>query len=316
MGRYVVRRLLYMPVVIVFVSALVFVLVRLPFARDPVSMMLTMDATPEQRQALRHELELDRPIPVQYVHWVGRMVKGDLGNTFRGDQPVWREIKRRVPVTFEIAILAVLTSNLVGISIGVMSALKQNTLPDYLARIAAVFGQSIPEFFTLVLLIVLPSIWWNYSPPVGGHITFLADPWENLRLYLPPAILLGLTHASGMMRLTRSTMLEVFRQDYIRTARAKGLANKDVIVRHALRNAMIPLVTVFAGQVGSLLFGSLIFEIIFSVQGIGQFFFQSLQAADMPVVQALTVYTAVIIVTINLIVDFSYPLIDRRVAYT
>lgn len=315
MWRYVVRRLLYLPVVIILVSTLVFVLVRLPFARDPVALMLPMDATTQQRQDLRHELELDQPIPVQYVHWIGRIARGDLGNTFRGHQPVWREIERRLPVTLELATLAILTSNVIGVTIGILSAMRQKTVIDYVARIGAVFGQSVPEFFTLVLLIVLPSIWWNYSPPVGGHISLFEDPWSNIRLYVPAAILLGLTHAAGMMRLTRSTMLEVFRQDYIRTARAKGLRQKDVIVHHALRNALVPLFTVFSGQVASLLFGSLVFETIFSVQGIGQFFFQSLQAADMPVVQALTMYTAIIVILVNLMQDLAYPLLDRRVVY-
>jgi peptide/nickel transport system permease protein len=243
------------------------------------------------------------------------MVRGDLGETFRGNQSVWREIKRRLPVTFEIMILALLVSTTLGVSAGVMSAIKQNTILDFLARFSAVFGQSVPEFFLLVLLIVLPSIWWNYSPPVGGHVSVFEDPWNNLRLYVPPAILLGFGHAAGMMRLTRSTMLEVFRQDYVRTARAKGLKEKNVIVGHSLRNALIPLVTLFGAQVGGLFFGSLIFEQIFSIQGIGQFFFQSISAADMPVLQTLSVYTAVVVISVNLIVDLSYPLIDPRVKY-
>jgi peptide/nickel transport system permease protein len=313
--RYAIRRLAYMPVIIAVVSTLTFVVLRLPFARDPVPLMLGMDATPEQRQALREDLGLDRPIPEQYLEWVKEMATGDLGKTFRGNQPIWREISRRLPVTFEIMILALLFSTTLGVSVGVFSAIKQNTLIDYVARFGAVFGQSIPEFFLLVLLIVLPSIWWNYSPPVGGHISIFEGPWDNLRLYLPPAILLGFGHASGMMRLTRSTMLEVFRQDYVRTARAKGLREKDVIVRHSLRNGLIPLVTLFGAQVGALFFGSLIFEQIFSIQGIGQFFFQSISAADMPVIQILSVYTAVVIISINLIVDLSYALLDPRVGY-
>ncbi len=316
MLRYALRRLAYLPLILVFVSTLTFVLLRLPFARDPVPLMLGMDASQQQRDALRHDLELDRPIYIQYGDWIGRMVRGDLGKTFRGNQSVWKEIERRVPVTFEVAILAMAISNTAGVSVGVLSAIKQNSLPDYVARTAAVFGQSIPEFFLLVLLIVIPSILWNYSPPVGGHISILKDPLNNLRLYLPAAALLGVTHAAMMMRLTRSTLLEVFRQDYVRTARSKGLHERSVIVRHSLKNASIPLFTALGSQIAALFFGSLIFEQIFSVQGVGQFFFTSLQAADMPVIQTLTLYTAVVIVSINLIVDLSYTLMDPRVVYS
>ncbi len=316
MLRYALRRLAYLPLILVFVSTLTFVLLRLPFARDPVPLMLGMDASQQQRDALRHDLELDRPIYIQYGDWIGRMVRGDLGKTFRGNQSVWKEIERRVPVTFEVAILAMAISNTAGVSVGVLSAIKQNSLPDYIARTAAVFGQSIPEFFLLVLLIVIPSILWNYSPPVGGHISILKDPLNNLRLYLPAAALLGVTHAAMMMRLTRSTLLEVFRQDYVRTARSKGLHERSVIVRHSLKNASIPLFTALGSQIAALFFGSLIFEQIFSVQGVGQFFFTSLQAADMPVIQTLTLYTAVVIVSINLIVDLSYTLMDPRVVYS
>ncbi len=315
MRRYALRRLAYMPVIVVIVSALTFVVLRLPFARDPIPLMLGIDSTPAQRQALRHDLGLDRPIPEQYATWVKEMATGNLGTTFRGNQDVWREVKRRLPVTLEVMLLALSFSTLIGVSVGVTSAIRQNTILDYLARFMAVFGQSIPEFFLLVLLIVLPSMWWNYSPPVGGHISIFKDPLENLRLYVPPAILLGFGHAAVMMRLTRSTMLEVFRQDYVRTARAKGLQESRVIVAHSLRNALVPLVTLFGAQVGALFFGSLIFEQIFSIQGVGQFFFVSIQASDMPVIQFLSLYTAIVVISVNLLVDLSYSLIDPRVAY-
>jgi peptide/nickel transport system permease protein len=165
----------------------------------------------------------------------------------------------------------------------------------------------------LILLIVLPSIWWNYSPPVGGHISFFEDPKENLRLYIPPTLLLGVGGAAGMMRLTRSTLAEVFRQDYMRTARAKGLASREVVMRHGLRNALIPIVTLTGAHITTLFFGSLILEQIFSLNGLGQFFLISVSTLDYPVVQFLVIYTALIVVTMNLIIDLSYALIDPRV---
>ncbi len=315
MRRYALRRLAYLPVIIAAVSFITFFTLRLPWANDPVTLLSSQTTTVEQQQAIREELGLDASVPRQFINWLGDLARGDLGKTFRGNQPVWPEVQRRMPVTLEIMLLALTFSTAIGVSVGVLSAVKQNTAVDYIARFFAIFGQSIPEFFLLILLIVLPSIWWNYSPPVGGHISIFSDPGENLRLYLPPAILLGLAGASGMMRLTRSTLLEVFRQDYVRTAYAKGLHQRSVIVGHALRNSLIPLVTLLGAQFAALFFGSLIFEQIFSINGIGQFFFVSVYASDFPVVQFLVLYTAVIVVTINLLVDLSYAIIDPRVKY-
>ncbi|MGE5595019.1 MAG: ABC transporter permease [Hyphomicrobiales bacterium] len=316
MRQYALRRLMYLPLIVVVVSILAFFTLRLPFSRDPVAQYTSQTTTVEQEQAIRKELGLDKPVLQQFADWIGDLLQGDLGTTFRSHQPVWPEVRRRLPVTFEILALSLLISTAVGVTFGVLSAVKQNSLLDYACRVFAVFGQSIPEFFLLILLIVLPSIWWNYSPPVGGHVSFFAHPWTNLRLYVPPAILLGLGGAASMMRLTRSTMLEVLRQDYIRTARAKGLAHQKVVLQHALRNSLIPLVTLFGAQVTVLFFGSLIFEQIFSINGVGQFFFVSVLTGDYPVVQFLVLYSAVVVIILNLLVDLSYAVIDPRVRYS
>jgi peptide/nickel transport system permease protein len=252
----------------------------------------------------------------QFAIWMGEVARGDLGETFRSNQPVWEEIKRRLPVNIEILVLSVAFSTVFGIAFGVITAVKQNSVVDYGFRVFAVFGQSIPDFFLLILLIVLPSIWWNYSPPVGGHISFFESPWENLRLYIPPTLLLGVGGAATMMRLTRSTLLEVFRQDYMRTARAKGLAGRNVVLDHGLRNSLIPIVTLIGGHVTALFFGSLILEQIFSINGLGQFFLVSSITADFPVIQFLVLYTALLVMLMNLAVDLSYALIDPRVKYT
>lgn len=316
MRRYAMRRLAYLPLIAFAVSAITFFTLRLPWARDPVTYLSTQNTTVEQEDAIRKDLGLDKPVFEQYLTWLGDVARGDMGTTFRGKQPVFEQIKQRLPVTFEILLLSVTFSTLFGIAFGVISAVKRNTAVDYFFRVLAVFGQSIPEFFLLILLIVLPSIWWNYSPPVGGHISFFADPIENLRLYLPPTLLLGVGGAAAMMRLTRSAMLEVFRQDYMRTARAKGLGSRGVVLDHGLRNALIPIVTLLGAHITALFFGSLIFELIFSINGMGQFLYTSVLAADFPVVQFLVLYTALVVILMNLAIDLSYAVIDPRVRYS
>lgn len=316
MRQYALRRLAYLPLIMVVVSLVTFFTLRLPWATDPVLQYVNQNTTLEQEQEIRRELGLDKPMLQQFAIWMGQVARGDMGETFRSNQPVWEEIKRRLPVNLEILVLSVFFSTLFGVAFGVITAVKQNSPVDYGFRVFAVFGQSIPDFFLLILLIVLPSIWWNYSPPVGGHVSFLDDPWENLRLYVPPTLLLGVGGAAAMMRLTRSTLLEVFRQDYMRTARAKGLGGRAVVLDHGLRNSLIPIVTLIGGQVTALFFGSLILEQIFSINGLGQFFLVSSITADFPVIQFLVLYTALIVMLMNLAVDLSYALIDPRVKYT
>ncbi len=316
MRQYALRRLAYLPLIMVAVSLVTFFTLRLPWATDPVLQYVNQTTTVEQEREIRRELGLDKPMLQQFAIWMGQVARGDMGETFRSNQPVWDEIQRRLPVNLEILVLSVFFSTFFGVAFGVITAVKQNSPVDYGFRVFAVFGQSIPDFFLLILLIVLPSIWWNYSPPVGGHVSFFEDPLENLRLYVPPTLLLGVGGAAAMMRLTRSTLLEVFRQDYMRTARAKGLAGRAVVVDHGLRNSLIPIVTLVGAHVTALFFGSLILEQIFSINGLGQFFLVSSITADFPVIQFLVLYTALIVMLMNLAVDLSYALIDPRVKYT
>ncbi len=316
MRQYILRRLAYVPLIMAIVSVLAFFTLRMPWAVDPVTLYVNQNTTLEQEQEIRRELGLDKPAIQQFFIWLGQVARGDLGETYRSRQPVWDEIVRRFPVNFQILILSIFFSTLFGVTFGVITAVKQNTLTDYVFRFLAVFGQSIPDFFLLILLIVLPSIWWNYSPPVGGHIPITRDPIENLRLYLPPTLLLGIGGAAAMMRLTRSSLLEVFRQDYMRTARAKGLPGHAVVLQHGLRNTLIPIITLIGGQVTALFFGSLILEQVFSINGLGQFFLVSSVTGDFPVIQTLVLYTAVVVMGMNLLVDISYALIDPRVKYT
>lgn len=316
MRQYILRRLAYVPLIVAIVSVLAFFTLRMPWAVDPVTLYVNQNTTLEQEQQIRKELGLDKPPLQQFVTWVGQVARGDLGETFRSRQPVWDEIRRRLPVNLEILALSITFSTLFGVSFGVITAVKQNTPIDYFFRLLAVFGQSIPDFFLLILLIVLPSIWWNYSPPVGGHVPITRDPLENLRLYLPPTMLLGIGGAAAMMRLTRSSLLEVFRQDYMRTARAKGLPGNAVVLQHGLRNALIPIVTLIGSQVTLLFFGSLILEQVFSINGLGQFFLVSSVTGDFPVIQTLVLYAAIVVMGMNLLIDISYAFIDPRVKYT
>ena len=316
MRQYALRRLSYMPLIVVSVSIITFFTLRLPFAQDPALQYINQNTTAEQEDQIRRELGIDKPVIQQFGIWVGDILQGDLGETYRSGQPVWREVQRRWPVNLEILILSVGFSTVFGVVFGVITAVKQNTPVDYGFRTFAVFGQSIPDFFLLVLLIVLPSIWWNYASPAGGHVSIFDDPMTNLELYLPPTILLGIGGSAAMMRLTRSTLLEVFRQDYMRTARAKGLAGRTVVIEHGLRNAMIPIVTLIGGQITALFFGAVILEQVFSLNGLGQFFLISVQSGDYPVIQFLVLYTAVVVVTLNLLVDLSYAVIDPRVKYS
>ena len=210
----------------------------------------------------------------------------------------------------------VIISAVLGIGFGIISAMFRNTLADYGVRFGAVAASSIPEFFLLTLLIILPSYWWNYSMPVGGYVAIYDDPWTNLRLMFPAAAVIGVAGSAGLMRLTRTTMLEVLRAEYVRTARAKGLRQRTVILTHALRNAGTPIATALGTAVIAVFGGSVIVERILSIQGIGEWFFMAAFIRDLPVVQFLTVYTAAVVVLVNLAVDLSYAYIDPRIRYS
>ena len=225
------------------------------------------------------------------------------------------EFARKFWPSFEIVFLSLAISVVIGVSFGILSSLYRNSLLDYFVRIFAVLGTSIPEFFLLTLLIIIPSYLWNYSPPIGGYVSIFDDPWTNVRLFLPSALMIGIGGSSGLMRLTRTTMLEVLRADYVRTARAKGLRERSTILTHALRNAGTPILTAIGTAFIAVFSGSVIAERIMSIDGNGLFFFISTLGRDLPVIQFLAVYTAAVVVLMNLLVDLSYPLVDPRVKY-
>lgn len=315
MWRYTLRRLAFLPLIMITVSVITFVLLRvLPF-QDPAVTMAGQNATPEQIEAIHEELGLDKPIVVQFFDWMGGVLQGDMGETYFGRRDIMDEVIRRFPASAELMILSLTVSMVIGVSFGVLSAVMRNSPLDYAARLLAVAGQSIPDFFLLVLLIVIPSILWNYAHPAGGFVSPLEDPWENIKMFGPPALVLGLGGAAAIMRLQRTTMLEVLRSDYVRTARAKGLAGRHVIWTHAFRNTLAPIVTVIGTSFTVVFAGSVIAERIMGIDGLGVFFLQSAIQRDFPVVQFLVLYTATVVVLANLVVDLSYAYIDPRVRY-
>lgn len=314
MWRYTLRRLSFLFPILFLVSLITFVLLRVLPGQDPAQVLCGL-AGPECTEPVRQQLGLSKPIHEQYLDWMGGVLQGDLGTTYFGKRDILDEVARRLPVSAELVLISLMVSVVLGVTFGVMSAVMRNSPIDYAVRLAAVFGQSIPEFFLLILLIVVPSILFNYAAPGGGRISIFEDPWLNLRVYLPPALVLGFGGAAGIMRLQRTTMLEVLRTDYVRTARAKGLKRSDVILKHAFRNTLAPLVTVIGTSFTLVFSGSVIAERVMSIDGLGPFFISSVLAHDYPVVQFLVLYTGAAVILVNLIVDLSYAWIDPRVKY-
>jgi peptide/nickel transport system permease protein len=314
MWRFVLRRLAFIPIIAIAIGALTFFLLRI-VPGDPATVLCGPQCTQERRDAIRQALHLDKPVLVQYSDWMRDVATGNLGTSLYGGTDVLTEVQHRLPVSFEIMVLTLLFSGTIGITFGILSAVMRNSAVDYGVRLFAVFGQSIPDFFLLTLLIVIPSIIWTYAPPTGGYVAIFDDPWTNMRMFVPPTLILSIGHAAGLMRLVRSTMLEVLRSDYVRTARAKGLHPRVVILRHAFRNTLTPVLTVLSFTIATAFSGSIILERVMGIQGLGNFFFQAVYTRDLPVVQFTVLYTALIVVLLNLLQDLSYAYVDPRVRY-
>jgi peptide/nickel transport system permease protein len=334
MLRYTLRRLTWLPIILFGVSLISFVLLRTLPGQDPVDTIAGQGATPPQKQALRDELGLNRPVfPIsfshdgavpkmevhrgsQYSEWITDLVTGNLGREFFSKKPIKDEFARRFFPSFQILAMSLFVSAVVGIGFGIISALYRNSVIDYIVRVFAVLGASVPEFFLLTLMIIIPSYLWNYSMPIGGYKPLWEDPSHNLRLLGPASLVIGIGGAAGLMRLTRTTMLEVLRADYVRTAHSKGLPKITVVLSHAFRNSLTPIVTALGTAFIAILGGSIIAEQILSIDGLGRWFFTAALQRDLTVVQFLVVYTAFLVVLINLIVDLSYAWIDPRVKYS
>jgi peptide/nickel transport system permease protein len=298
---------------LVIASFIVFSLPRL-IPGDVVQLMLDERAYGKDLEDLRAKLGLDRPIFLQYFEWLGRVVTGDLGESLWTKRPVLEELLRRVPITLELGLLALLFAVVIALPIGVLAATRQDTIADYVFRSLAIVGLSVPGFWKATLIVLLPAIWWGWSPPI--HYTeFGKDPWQHLVQMSIPAFILAIASSAGIMRLTRAQLLEVLRQDYVRTAWSKGLGERVVVLKHSLKNAIIPVVTVLGLQISAILGGTVIFESIFGLPGMGRFLFDAVNQRDYPVIQGVNLLIVTVVVVTNLIVDACYVLLDPRIRY-
>lgn len=312
MLRFIIRRVLLMIPVLLGVTMVTFIIVR-SIPGDPVQVMLGADrrTTPEQIEAIRKSYGLDQPLPVQYVRWLGHVVQGDLGQSLRSRRPLTEELRLRLPVTIQLAVMAAILAAIPALVVGVIAALKRNSGVDYLATIGTLVGVSVPNFLLATLLVLVFSFKLKWLPPVGFQ-PFLKDPGQNLKTMIMPAISLGLPLAAILMRNTRSSVLEVLGQEHVRTARAKGLPQRRVLFRHILPNAGIPILTIAGIQVANLLGGTVIVEQIFGLPGVGRYVYEAIANRDYPVVQSVTLVLAFMFVLVSLVVDVLYAVIDPR----
>lgn len=318
MGAYLVRRLLLIIPTLVFVTMLVFLLVRF----IPGSVIEVMEA--QQRAAGTEEaldrdqilalLGLDKPIHIQYGLWVANVFQGNLGESVWSGKEVTESLKDRIPISFELGILGLIIGQLVAIPVGILSAIRQDTIQDYISRTAAILFMCIPSFWLGTIVMIYPAIWWQWSPPME-YIPFVENPLGNLGMFIIPAAVLGL-HASGTtMRMTRTMMLEVLRQDYIRTAWSKGLKEKVIVLRHAIKNALIPVITMIGMQVPILVGGTVVIEQIFNLPGMGRLMLDALNSRDYPIVSGVNLFIASFVLVVNLGVDLTYSWLDPRIRY-
>jgi peptide/nickel transport system permease protein len=312
--QYILRRFALAVPTLFLVSVIVFVMMRL-MPGDVVVRMVEGQAYAPTIEAMRKDLGLDRPAYVQYADWIGGILtRGDFGRSYWTRQPIWDEFARRFPVTLELAILTILVSVVIGIAIGIVSAVRQDSPADYVGRVLAILALSVPYFGLAVVVVVVPAILFKWTP-VWTYVAFTENPAENLKIMLVPALVFGVTRAGPIMRIMRSTLLDVLRQEYIRTAWSKGLPERGIVLRHALKNALIPVVSLIGLQMPLYIGGSVIMETIFRLPGVGLFFFEALTRMDYPVVQSVNLIVATMVVGLNLAIDLSYAFLDPRIRY-
>lgn len=319
-GQYIARRLLVLVPTLALISIIIFAIMRV-LPGDVATMILMGPggdagaARPEDVAKIKNELGLDRPLPVQYADWMAGLLRLDAGRSLWSREPVVTEIRRRLPLTMELALLTTVISMAVAIPTGVVAAVKQGTWLDYVSRVFAIIGLAMPNFWVGTLIILLLVYLFDWSPPLG-YVDFFADPVRNLQQLIWPAVALGYAQAAVVSRLTRSSLLEVLREDYVRTARSKGLRERRVVLRHALANAMLPIITVAAVQLGFVLSGSAVLETVFTLPGVGRYLIDGIGHRDYPVVQTLVLLFALLFVLINLAVDMLYAVLDPRIRFT
>ena len=317
MRAYIIRRLLLIIPTLFILSILVFLSVRF-IPGDVIDAMLAQMEmyVGIDREALERRLGLDVPVYVQYGRWIGNIFRhGSLGESLMGRGAVEEKIIDRLPVTIELGVMAIVIGLLIALPVGIYSAIRQDTAADYVGRSAAIIGLATPNFWLGTMVMIFPAIWWGWAPPLEW-VPFTEDPLGNLGVFIIPSLILGTASAAATMRMTRTMMLEVLRQDYIRTAWSKGLKERVVIMRHAVKNGLIPVVTLIGLQLPLLVGGSVIMENIFALPGLGRLMLDALNNRDYPVVSGVNLVFATAVVGINLIIDLIYPYLDPRVRYS
>jgi peptide/nickel transport system permease protein len=313
MKSYLLKRLLVAIPSLVIASVIVFTLPRL-LPGDAVQLMVEEKAYGKDLDDLRAKLGLDRPIYVQYFSWLGNIARGNLGESLWTKRAVSEELARRLPVTLSLGLMSICFAILMAIPIGVLAAVRADTLRDYAARSVAILGLSVPGFWMATLVIILPAMWWGWTP-ILSFTEFSQDPLKYGLQFLLPAAILGIASAAAIMRLTRAMLLEVLRQDYVRTAWAKGLNGRRVVIVHALRNAMLPVLTVLGIQAGTLVGGTVVIEQVFAIPGMGRLAVSSVFSQDIPVLQGIVLLAAIAVLITNLLTDVAYSVLDPRIRY-
>lgn len=317
MQAYIIRRVLLMAPVVAGVSIIIFFILRaIPGDAIDAQLETVGNLSAQERAQARKDLGLDKPVWRQYLIWVGDALRGDFGRSYLTKRTVTEELRNRVPVTAELAALTILIVMVTGIPIGIFSAARRDGAADYVARSLSVLALSAPTFWIGIMMLFLLSRYLHYFPPIGQGFNLFEDPGENLQAMIFPALTLAAPLSAISMRLTRSQMLEVLRQDYVRTAWAKGLRERQVITRHALKNAMIPVITVLGAQLGVLLGGTVITEQVFTIPGTGALLRNAIFQRDYPIVQAVILFLALVFVVLNLMVDLVYARLDPRIRYS
>jgi peptide/nickel transport system permease protein len=308
--------MLFIPTLLL-VTMIVFCAVRF-IPGNVIELMASETGETENLQAsielIKHRLGLDVPIYVQYGRWLGGIATGDLGQSLWTDRSITEELAAKLPVSIELGILAIITALLIALPVGIFSAIRQDTIGDYVGRTIAILCISVPSFWLATMVVVYPSVWFNWTPSME-YIPFFKEPFGNLGQFIIPAIIMGMVMSGTTMRMTRTMMLEVLRQDYIRTAWSKGLKERVIISRHALKNALIPVITIIGLQLPILVGGTVIIETIFGLPGIGRYFIEALFRRDYPVISAVTLMVAAFVMLCNLLVDIVYANLDPRVQY-
>jgi peptide/nickel transport system permease protein len=311
---YIAARVLTGLITLFAVSVIVFGLLNL-VPGDPLSALTGGQGyTAEDARIFKHQLGLDRPLPVRYATWLGAILHGDLGKSIKSDRAVTSMIGDTFPVTLELALLTISLGLLTGIPLGVWSAVRQDRVDDYVMRLISIAGLSLPSFWLGTMVVVLPALWWGWVPPLL-YRGISVDPVANLAIMIAPAVILAAANAATLMRITRTSVLEVLREDYVRTARAKGLSALVVLRRYVVRNSILPVLTIIGGQIAFIFSTAVVVETIFNLPGVGTLYVQAIHDRDYPVITGVNLLISVVVVASNLVIDLLYRVFDPRIAY-